>query len=133
VLEKKIMNNKNVLIVLLLLVSIAAVRFIGIDKIPFLIVSIILILCMSLAVSSVLRYKGSNKGRNYLIAMTIVAVLLICTVITAVIIQNNFPQLSGQIKPIFISLMAILFIILLVLIFSNALYKINEVREFKER
>jgi phosphatidylglycerophosphate synthase len=127
------MNNKNVLIVLLLLVSIAAVRFIGIDKIPFLIVSIILILCMSLAVSSVLRYKGSNKGRNYLIAMTIVAVLLICTVITAVIIQNNFPQLSGQIKPIFISLMAILFIILLVLIFSNALYKINEVREFKER
>lgn len=127
------MNNKNVLIVLLLLVSIAAVRFIGIDKIPFLIVSIILILCMSLAVSSGLRYKGSNKGRNYLIAMTIVAVLLICTVITAVIIQNNFPQLSGQIKPIFISLMAILFIILLVLIFSNALYKINEVREFKER
>jgi phosphatidylglycerophosphate synthase len=133
VLEKKIMNNKNVLIVLLLLVSIAAVRFIGIDKIPFLIVSIILILCMSLAVSSGLRYKGSNKGRNYLIAMTIVAVLLICTVITAVIIQKNFPQLSGQIKPIFISLMAILFIILLVLIFSNALYKINEVREFKER
>lgn len=127
------MNKKNIPIVLLLLVAIAAFRFIEIDKIPFLIVSIILILCMSLAVSSVLRYKGSNKGRNYLIAMTIVAILLICTVITAVSIQNKFPQISGQIKPIFISLMALLFIIFLVLIFANALYKLNEVREFKKR
>ncbi|QAA31081.1 hypothetical protein [Clostridium manihotivorum] len=127
------MNKKSIPIVMILFVIIAAIRYFPIEKIPFPVVIVILISCMLLSIFSVLRYKGSNKERVYLIVMTILVILLLCTIVMAVIIQNNYPQLSVHVKPIFVSLMAILFVTLLIVVFANALYKSNNIGNSKKK
>ncbi|MEA4828254.1 hypothetical protein [Clostridium sp. JNZ J1-5] len=120
------MRKSNILGIILVFALITIIRIIGIENIPFPIIILILVICMISALVIALKYKGSKKERIYLLVMTILAILLFSVFIIAVTIENNFPQVSKQYKPIFIVLMGILFLSLLVVIFANAIYKYNK-------
>lgn len=124
--KQKIMRKSNILGIILVFALITIIRIIGIENIPFPIIILILVICMISALVIALKYKGSKKERIYLLVMTILAILLFSVFIIAVTIENNFPQVSKQYKPIFIVLMGILFLSLLVVIFANAIYKYNK-------
>lgn len=117
------MKKKNILAIILVFIFINIIKAIGIENIPFPVIATALALCMGTALVIALRYKGDKKEQIYLLTMTILMIILAIMFIIAVVIQNNYPQLSEQVKPIFISLMAILFVALLIVIFANAIYK----------
>lgn len=119
------MNKNNGLAIVLVLVLTTVVRFIGIEKIPFPVIIIILGIAMTIAFIIVLKYRGSKKERTYLITMTILITLLLSVVIIAVVTDKYYSQISLQYKPIFIVLLGILFIALLLVAIANAIYKLK--------
>lgn len=117
------MKKKNILAIILVFIFIDIIKSIGIENIPFPVIATLFVLCMGAALAIALRYRGDKKEQIYLLTMTILIIIIAIMIVIAVIIQNNYPQLSEQVKPIFISLMAILFVALLIAIFANAIYK----------
>ncbi|KOF55780.1 MULTISPECIES: hypothetical protein [Clostridium] len=126
------MNRKNVIAIVIVFVFIFIIRIIGIEKIPFPIIAIVLFLCMGIAFVITLKYKEDKKERRYLLIMTILMTLLSTIFVIAIVIQNNYTQLSDSLKPIFISVMLILFVILLIVIFANAAYKFGNNKSKKK-
>lgn len=120
------MNKNNFFGVVIVFILIAVIRILGIDKLPLPIVVLILVACMIAAFLSTLKYKGNKKERIYLLAMTILVTLLFSTIIIAIVVESKNPELSVMYKPIFIALMAILFISLLITIFLNIIYKFSK-------
>lgn len=120
------MNKNNILAIILVFILISVIKIIGIENIPFPVTVVILVLCMIVAWVSVLKYEGSKKERTYLLVITILVTLFLSVIVIAVVIEKSFPQISEQYKPIFIVLIAILFLSLLIVIFANAIYKYNK-------
>lgn len=127
------MKNKNFIAIVIVFVLLAIIRLKGIENIPFNLIVFILVICIVGMLISVGRFKGKKKERQMFIVMTLNITLLIAMVIIAVYIENNYPQLSEHVKPIFITLMAILFVTLLMVIFANALYKSNKIDDSKKK
>lgn len=117
------MNKGNIVAIILVFILIVVFRSIGIENIPFQFIVIILILCIVGALIIAFKYKGNRKERIYLLVMTALMTLLASIYVIAVAIDNNYPQISEQYKPIFIFLMAIVFISLLIVAIANAIYK----------
>lgn len=117
------MNKGNIVAITLIFILIVVFRSIGIENIPFQLIVIILILCMVGAFIIALKYKGNRKERIYLLVMTALMTLLASICVIAVAVDNNYPQISEQYKPIFLFLMAIVFISLLIVAIANAIYK----------
>ncbi|MCY6370619.1 hypothetical protein [Clostridium ganghwense] len=127
------MKKNNIIAIVTVFILITAIRIIGIENIPFPMIVIILMLCMTVALLIALKYKGDKKERIYLLVMTILAILLFSILIIAVTIENNYPQISKQYKPIFITLMGILFLSLLITALINVAYKRNKHNKFKKK
>jgi hypothetical protein len=123
------MNKKNILGVVIILVINFVIRNIYKENIPFPITVICLMFCTGFAFVFALKYKGGKVERTFLLAITILLTLLISVVVIATLIQNSYPQFSAQYKPLFIVLMGLLFVILLIVIFANAIYKSNKVNK----
>jgi type III secretory pathway component EscS len=117
------MERKNFIAIIVVFVVLGVIRSIGIENIPFPVVVMVVILGLGTALVIALKYKGNKKERIYLLIMTILMIMLASVVMLAVVIQNDYPQLSEKVKPIFIGLMAILFVMFLITVYANLIYK----------
>lgn len=119
------MERKNFIAIAIVFVLLAITKIIGIENIPFNMIEIVLTICVIGMFLSVLKFKGIKKEKQLLICITLLIVLLIGVLMVAVYIENNYPQISNQYKPIFIIIMAVLFVCLLIALFTNIIYKSN--------
>jgi len=119
------MGKKNGWALIFVLAFLAIIRKFGVDNIPFSVVEIIIVLCIFTMIFSVLRFKGNKKERMYLIVMTIILIALMSAVIIAVNIDNNYPEVSIKLKPIFITIIGVLFLSLLIATSANVIYKLK--------
>lgn len=126
------MKDRNLIGILIAFAIIAIIRVIGIQNIPSPVITILLIVCAIGMLLIAIKYKGDKKEKLYLLIMTIIMILLFSVLIIWGIVDDNYPNLSQQFKPIFISLMAILFVILLIVIFANAVYKFGNNKSKKK-
>lgn len=122
------MKKSNIGAIVLLFILISVIKSIGIENIPFPVIVIILILCMAGAFLIALKYKGNKVERMYLLVMTILITLIFTVVVIGIAIENNYPQISEQYKPIFIDSVPILFFITLIVAIANAIYKYTNKR-----
>ncbi len=77
----------------------------------------------SLLCNRVARNKGDKKERVYLLVMTIQAAILVIILVVSVTVQNKYQDISYRYKPIFVTLMAILFLSLIATVYSLGFYK----------
>jgi NADH:ubiquinone oxidoreductase subunit K len=80
----------------------------------------------------VFKYKGSKKERNYLLVITILAILLFSVTVIAIAIDNYYPQILTQYKTIFLVLMAALFLSLAIVVLVNVICKYNKEHKSKK-
>lgn len=119
------MEKKNFVAILIAFVLLAIIKIIGIENIPFNIIVMVLMICVIGMFVSALKFKGIKKEKQLLICITLLIILLIGVLMTAVYIDNNYQQISNQYKPMFITIMAVLFVCLLIALFANLIYKRN--------
>ncbi|URZ01854.1 hypothetical protein [Clostridium felsineum] len=118
----KMSRSKAIAIVLIIT---AIIKSIGIENIPFPVTVIALAaLIIGLFILS-FKYKISREERILLIVMDSLLALIIAIIIIFVIIQDNYPQISVIYKPIILTVLAILSIILMAVGVFNAIYKIK--------
>jgi len=116
-------SKKNFLATIIILIVITVIRNMDIDNIPKPILFAILLAIIVYLFIFVLRYKGDSKERMYLLVMTIQVALLVIILLILVVIQDRYPEISYNYKPVLIVVMAILFISLIVTVYSLAFYK----------
>ena len=119
------MERKNFVAIAIVFVLLAIIKIIGIQNMPFNMIAVVLMICVIGMFLSVLKFKGIKKEKQLLICITLLIVLLIGVLMTAVYIENNYKQISNQYKPVFITIMAVLFVCLLIALFANVIYKRN--------
>ncbi|MGY0373102.1 hypothetical protein [Clostridium sp. JNZ J1-5] len=119
------MEKKNVVAIIVVFVLLTIIKIIGVENIPFNMIIIILTICVIGMILSAFKFKGIKKEKQLLLFMTLLIVLLIGTLMAAVYIENNYPQISNQYRPVFITIMAILFLCLLIAVLANVMYKHN--------
>ncbi|URZ17748.1 hypothetical protein [Clostridium felsineum] len=118
----KMSRSKAIGIVLIIT---AIIKSIGIENIPFPVTVLTLaLLIIGLFILS-FKYKISREERILLIVMDSLLALIIAIIIIFVIIQDNYPQISVIYKPIILTVLAILSIILMAVGVFNAIYKIK--------
>ncbi|MCR3758745.1 hypothetical protein KYB31_07025 [Clostridium felsineum] len=109
----------------IVLIITAIIKSIGIENIPFPVTVLTLaLLIIGLFILS-FKYKISREERILLIVMDSLLALIIAIIIIFVIIQDNYPQISVIYKPIILTVLAILSIILMAVGVFNAIYKIK--------
>ncbi|URZ05303.1 hypothetical protein [Clostridium felsineum] len=109
----------------IVLIITATIKSIGIENIPFPVTVVTLaVLIIGLFVLS-FKYEMSKEERIILIVMDSLLALIITIIIIGTMIQDNYPQISVRCKPIIVTVLAILSIILLGVIVFNAVYKIK--------
>lgn len=119
------MERKNFVAIAIVFVLLAIIKIIGVENIPFNMIAIVLTICVIGMFLSVLKFKGIKKEKQLLICITLLIVLLIGILMAAVYMENNYPQISNQYKPVFITIMSVLFVCLLIALFANVIYKHN--------
>jgi predicted permease len=125
-------SKKNILATIIILIIMAFIRARGIDDIPEPILFAILLVIILYLFIFVFRYKGDKKERVYLLVMTIQAAILVIVLIVAATVQNKYPDISYRYKPVFVALMAILFLSLIVTVYSLGFYKYKN-NKFKNK
>lgn len=105
------MKDKNIIIKLVAGLSIAlAVRFIGIDRIPFIVILIVLLLATVYFIWSIFEVKEGQKKDKYYIIFACNLVVFAINVIIMYIIDNKYPKYLLVARPIFIPIFLILLI-----------------------
>lgn len=125
-------SKKNILATIIILIIMAFIRARGIDDIPEPILFAILLVIILYLFIFVFRYKGDKKERVYLLVMTIQAAILVIVLIVAATVKNKYPDISYRYKPVFVALMAILFLSLIVTVYSLGFYKYKN-NKFKNK
>ncbi len=125
-------SKKNILATIIILIIMAFIRIMGIDDIPQPIIFAILLLIILYLFIFVFKYKGDKKERIYLLVMTIQAAILVIILVVAVTVQNKYQDISYRYKPTFVTLMAILFLSLIVTVYSLGFYKYKK-NKFKDK
>ncbi|URZ17751.1 hypothetical protein [Clostridium felsineum] len=109
----------------IVLIITAIIKSIGIENIPFPVTVVALAALIIGAFVLTFKYKISREERILLIIMTSLLALIITILIIFVIIQDNYPQISVIYKPLILTVLAILSIILMAVGVFNAIYKIK--------
>lgn len=124
-------SKKNILATIIILIIMAFIRIMGIDDIPQPMLFAILLLIILYLFIFVFKYKGDKKERVYLLVMTIQAAILVIILVVSVTVQNKYQDISYRYKPIFVTLMAILFLSLIATVYSLGFckYKNNKFRD----
>jgi len=125
-------SKKNILATIIIIIVMAFIRARGIDDIPEPILFAILLVIILYLFIFVFKYKGDKKERVYLLVMTIQAAILVIVLVVAVTIQNKYSDISYRFKPVFVALMAVLFLSLIVTVYSLGFYKYKN-NKFKDK
>ena len=120
------MKNKNILAIIVVFLLIGVIRIIGIRNIPSPIIVVILILCIGVGFVSSVKYNGDKTERILLLIMTILLSLIFSLIIIWYIADEKYLQSIGQYKSIYITLIAVLYFITLILAITKAIYKYNK-------
>lgn len=87
-----------------------AIRFIGIDRIPFIVILIVLLLAISYFIWSMFRVKEGQKKDKYYIIFACNLIAFAINIIIMYIIDNKYPKYLSIARPIFIPVFLILLI-----------------------
>ena len=126
------MEKKNRLAIMLVFILMFIIRLIGIENIPFNFLIGFFAICIILMFFFVYRFKGDKVEHKYLLSMTLLITLLAVILILAIYIQNSYPQISKQYKPIFIGIIVVLFFSVIVVAFANLIYKNKNSNKLKK-
>lgn len=117
------MERKNLIAIAIVFILLTIIKIIRIENIPFNMILVVLIICVIGMFLSVLKFRGIKKEKQLLKFITLLIVLLIVILMVAVYLENNYPQISNKYKPILVTIMAILFVCLLITLLANVMFK----------
>lgn len=119
------MKNKNAWAVVIISITLFAIRTIGIEGVPLPVITGIIGLCMIIGFIIVKKYKGSKKEMSYLYGLVIMTTLLLGTIIMFVQVDDQYPEVASRYKPLFLSIIIIFFIGLNLVALAYASHKSN--------
>ncbi|MCD2349058.1 hypothetical protein [Clostridium guangxiense] len=126
------MKKNNIMAIIFVFISMSIIKVVGIENIPFPIIVLALSSCMVVAFIIALKYNCSKIERTFLLVMTTLVTLIAIILITGIFIENKYPQISEKYKPIIVTVIPIIFVIFLMVVVANAVYKFGNNKSKKK-